>query len=131
MPIANKVELVYPELSYKIVGVLFAVSNELGFGHRESTVQQAVSQALRNADISFIEQEPAELRIAGEVVKRYRLDFLIEHKLILELKSKERFDRQDVAQVYDYLKGHKLRLGILANFGRRGVKFKRILCKID
>lgn len=131
MLITNNQDLIYPELSYQIVGVLFSVSNQLGFGHRENTVEQAVRQGLIDTNIPFTEQQKSVLKISGKSIKEYKIDFVIDNKIVLELKSKDRFDRQDIAQVYDYLNSHKLRLGILANFGRRGVKFKRIINKIN
>ena len=62
------------------------------------------------------------LNYKNERVGNYFLDFLIENKIILEIKKDERFSRRHIEQVYSYLK-----LGIIANFTKSGLKFKRIL----
>lgn len=121
--------LIYPELSYKIVGILFQTDNQIGYGHRENLYQAAISKLLKDNKIKFTEQLKSEIKIGGESIKKYFLDFLIDNKIILEIKAGDRFNRLNVAQVYDYLKANNLRLGIIANFTRQGIKFKRIVYK--
>lgn len=55
------------------------------------------------------------------------MDFVVENKIVLELKRGENFPKKHIEQVYAYLKATKLKLGIIANFSKSGVKFKRIL----
>ena len=57
----------------------------------------------------------------------YFLDFLIEDKIILEIKKREYFSKQDINQLFEYLQTTGLKLGIIAHFTRIGVKFKRIV----
>jgi len=123
------VELIYPELSYKIVGILFQADNQIGYGHRESLYQAAISKLLKDNKINFKEQLKSNIKISGKPVKSYFIDFLIDGKIVLEIKAGDRFNRENIAQVYDYLKANDLRLGIIANFTKRGVKFKRIVYK--
>ena len=120
-------DLIYPELSYKLVGVLFDVYNELGGGYREKYYQKAVILSLQKNKISFKEQPYTPLKYNGINIGSNYLDFLIEGKIVLEIKAGEKFVRKNIDQVYSYLKTNNLRLGILANFTKTGLRFKRIL----
>ncbi len=124
----NKIiELIYPELSYRLVGVLFKVFNTLGPGCLEKHYQRAVAIALTTEDLTFKEQVYAPMEFGGEKVGCYYLDFLIENKIVLEIKRGERFTRPNIDQIYNYIRRFDLKLGILANFTKEGILFKRIL----
>ena len=123
-------EIIYPELSYQIVGILFEVYNELGSGLREKTYQQAIKYLLINNKIKYSELLPVNLIFKDKIIGKYFIDFLIDDKIVLEIKANQRFTKIDVSQVYDYLKIAKKKLGILATFSIYGVKFKRIIYKI-
>lgn len=125
--ITNRKDLIYPELSYTIIGVLFEVYNKLGPGHKERYYQRAIAVAFKSAKLSFQEQVYSSLIFDDNNVGKYYFDFLIENKVVLEIKSGEKFLKQNIAQVYSYLKTKKLKLGILANFTKEGLKFRRIL----
>ncbi len=120
-------ELVYPELSYKLVGILFKVYKKLGGGYQEKIYQAAVKRELIKNSIGFIEQVNVDLLYDGNKLYKYRLDFIIEHKIVLELKVTPKFTPRDIVQVLSYLKQSGLKLGILASFSRQDIFFKRIL----
>ena len=120
-------DLIYPELSYKIIGTLFEVYNELGGGYQEKYYQRAIGKELENRCIRFTEQLPIELSYKGESLGRYFLDFLIEEKIILEIKSASKLYPRDIKQVLGYLKEKDLELGILACFNKDKLSYKRIL----
>jgi GxxExxY protein len=120
-------DLIYPVLSYSIVGILFEVYNNLGPGHKEKYYQKAVAVAFRAAKTSFKEQVYSPVIFKDKDVGSYFLDFLIESKIVLEIKSGEKFLKQNISQIYSYLKIKNLKLGILANFTKEGLKFKRIV----
>jgi len=122
-----KPDLLYPELSYQIVGILFDIFLNLGYGYREIQYQKAVEIALNNADISYKKELPIKLLYKNQFLTTNYLDFLIENKIILELKQGNLFSRKDIEQVYNYLKASNLKLGILARFTKSGVKYKRII----
>lgn len=121
------VELVYPELSYKIVGVLFSVFKQLGGGLQEKIYQRALRSAFQRQGLSFAEQVRFDIEINGESIGRYYFDFVIEEKIVLEIKSRKILHYTDFRQVYGYLKKSGLKLGLLAKFGNNGVEVKRIL----
>ena len=128
MPALARKDLLYPELSYRIMGVLFAVFNELGPGHKEKYYEHAVAEGFTNRGILFERQLYAPLFFEGKVVGKYFFDFLIDGKVILELKKGNMYSsHKHINQVLSYLKAHTLALGIIAQFADDGVKYKRIV----
>jgi len=114
-------------LSYKIIGILFDVYNELGHGYQERIYQRAIAEAFRRAGLKYEEQVPCKLSYGGTNIGRYFLDFLVDNKIVLEIKQGDRYSRTNFVQVTGYLKATGLPLGILANFTSNGVVFKRVL----
>ena len=125
--VVRRKDLVYPELSYEIVGCAFEVFDELGPGHSEKSYQRAMAIALRAKNLQFSEQVYYKLKFRGEIVGRGYLDFLVDGKIILELKKDVNFSKTHMEQVLNYIKLSKLKLAILLNFTKEGVKFKRIV----
>lgn len=122
----TKDNLIYPGLSYKIVGALFEVHNELGGGLQEKHYQKALAKVLRDKNIGFKEQIEIPIRFRGEKLSNYFLDFLIEEKIIVELKTK-RFLKEYYSQLNSYLKKTDKKLGIVAIFGKDELRYKRIV----
>ncbi len=83
----DTLNLIYPELSYKVVGVLFETYNTLGYGHRESVHQKALAALFQKNEINFSMQYQVDLIVNNIKITRGRVDFLIEDKILLELKS--------------------------------------------
>ncbi|MDZ4205595.1 MAG: GxxExxY protein [Bacteroidales bacterium] len=120
-------DLVYPDLSYLLVGYAFEVFDELGPGHSEKTYQKSYAIMLRNNNHQFEEQSYYPVRFKNEIVSKGFLDFKVDEKIIIELKKDERFSKTHIEQVLDYLKRSGLKLALLINFTKQGVKFKRIV----
>ncbi|MEK7508948.1 MAG: GxxExxY protein [Patescibacteria group bacterium] len=123
----SKNKVVYPELSYKIVGLLFEVWDEIGWSHKEKYIQKAIALAFNNHGIRFKKEVKTDLKYHGDKIGVYFLDFLVEDKIVLEIKKREFFSQQDIKQIYSYLKATDLKLGIIVHFTSRGIRFKRIL----
>lgn len=123
----NKRDLVERELSYKVVGVLFDVYNALGGGYQEKYYQRALAKEFEVRKMKFEEQVHVPLIYKNVSLGKYYLDFLIEDKVILEIKAANMFFARDIKQILAYLKAKNIPLGILANFGRNGLKLKRVL----
>jgi len=119
--------LVEKELSYKIIGALFDVYNNLGGGYQEKYYQKAIAKELKTRGFKFQEQVSMPLFYKGDSIGRYFLDFLVEDKVILEVKVSNKFYTRDIKQVLAYLKVGNVSLGILVNFNRNNLQFKRIL----
>ena len=120
-------KIIYPELSYQIIGILFEVYNYLGPGLSEKYYQKAIAVELHRCGLSFKEQVYSPLKFKEENIGHQFLDFLIENKIILEIKKGDRFSKRNIEQVLNYLKTTRLKLGIIANFGSKELKFKRII----
>jgi GxxExxY protein len=120
-------KVIYKELSYKIVGILFEVYNELGYGYREKYYEKAIVQALHDSKINFKCQAPYRINFKNRLLGISYLDFVVENKIVLEIKRGSYFSKQNLAQVLEYLKITKLKQAILANFTANGVKFIRLL----
>jgi len=120
-------KVIYPELSYKIIGILFEIWKEIGYSHKEKYIQKAIVSAFSKNNISFKKEVKTDLKFKDDKIGLYFLDFLIENKIVLEIKKRDYFSKNDIEQVYSYLKTKKLKLGIIAHFTKNGVKFKRIL----
>ena len=91
----NKDKLLYKDLSYQTVGILYDVYNELGPGYKEIIYQKALARAFTDAKIKYSEQEHCEIFFREENIGCHYLDFLIENKIILEIKRKARFSKND------------------------------------
>ncbi|MFA5318367.1 MAG: GxxExxY protein [Patescibacteria group bacterium] len=120
-------KVVYKELSYLIIGVLFEVYNELGYGYKEKHIERAVAVEFYKRGIIFFTQVPYKVKYKKEIVGTYYLDFLVDNKIVLELKQGRYFSKQNIFQVKEYLKITGKKLAILANFMPTGVKFIRVL----
>ncbi|MBU0531520.1 GxxExxY protein [Patescibacteria group bacterium] len=120
-------KLIHEEISYETIGALFDVHNELGPGHKEQYYQKALLKALRNRGLHVKEQVRKELKYIGDQIGIYVADFIINEKLILEIKKKPRFSRHDYKQAQAYLQVFDLQLAILAAFGHTEVLYQRVL----
>ena len=123
----KRTDLVYPELSFIIVGCAYEVFNELGPGHTEKIYQRAMAAVFEGKKIIFKEQEYYPLKFKDKVIGRGFLDFAVDNKIIVELIKDETFTKTHIDQVVNYLKLSNYKLAILINFTPQGVKFKRLV----
>lgn len=120
-------DIVYPELSYKLIGISFKVYNSLGFECREIYVQRAYAQEILNEGLYFIREKEIALTYDGRVIGKYKLDFIVENKIIVELKVVPIIKNIHIRQVLEYLNATKLKLAILIYFTPKGVMYKRVV----
>lgn len=118
-------DLIYKELTYKLRGAIFKVYNVLGFGHKESVYQRALSVEFGSQSILYKEEPRLAVVYEGIKVGTYTPDFLIDDKIILEIKSTEFMPAQAEKQLIYYLKGTSYKLGFLVNFGSSKLEIKR------
>lgn len=123
----EKQDLIYPELSYKLVGIAYTVFNELGHGHLEKIYQKAYAKELKEEGIIFKEQVSYKVIYKGEVIGNNYLDFLINDTVIIELKRSDFYTKKYMDQVSNYLKVSGLKLALLINFTSSGVRCKRVV----
>lgn len=121
------IELIEKDLSYKIVGILFSVYNSLGSGYQEKYYQRAIAEELKIKGVKFKEQVYIPLYYKNKSIGKYFIDFIVEDKIVVEIKTNNKFYPRDIKQVLAYLKTSDIKLGILANFSRQKLYLKRIL----
>lgn len=120
-------DLLYPNETYRIMGVLFDVWNQIGWGHRERVYQNACAVAFKKALIPFKKEVHIPVFYRGEKISHSLSDFLLFDCIILEIKVRSFFRLGDIRQCYRYLKESNMKLAIIAHFTKDGVKFKRIV----
>ena len=114
----NENEILYKELSYKIVGLAMRVHSKLGYGFLEKVYENALMVLFRREGIEAKQQAPIIVYFEEEVVGNYYADILVEDKVILEIKSVENIIDAHIAQTLNYLKATDLRLAIILNFSK-------------
>ena len=120
-------EVVYPELRYQIVGCAYEVYNSLGKGFPEKYYQKALAIELKSKGIKVREQVYFPLEFKEELIGKSYFDFLIDEKIIVEIKQGNHFSKGHFEQITRYLKVSNLKLGLLVNFSSSGVQVKRVL----
>jgi GxxExxY protein len=119
--------VVYPELSYRIMQAVFEVHNQLGPGFTDDIYEAALVIEFEAQHIPFKRQSPIQVHYKGHELGIYRLDLVIDDKIILELKAVSTLMDVHRQQLLSYLKATNLRLGILINFGTKKVESTRIV----
>lgn len=119
--------IIHKELSYKIMGVLFSVHNQLGNRYQEKYYQRAIEEGLKESDIRYKKELSVDLKFNNKNIGKYFLDFLIEDLIVLEVKAIPRFLPRDFRQIMGYLVANNLELGIIVNFRTEVLTYKRIL----
>jgi GxxExxY protein len=120
-------DLIYSDLSFKIVGILFKVHNQLGRYCNEKQYSDLIEKCLNDSKIKFEREKVLPESFTGEKPSRNKVDFLIENKIVLEIKSKRVVIKEDYYQVRRYLEALNLKLGIIANFRNLYLRPKRVL----
>jgi len=123
-----KMNLIYPEESYKIIGAAMEVHRELGFGFLEAVYHEALRIELEKKDIPFKYEAKLNLSYKGiPLEKTYTADFVCYDKIIIEVKALTELNSIHEAQVINYLKATNYKLGLLINFGEESLEYKRLI----
>ena len=118
-------DFLYEDLSYQIRGCVFSVYNTLGFGHKENVYQKAFAFELQKNSIPFEREKSLAITYEGKPVGTYRPDFVIDGKILIELKAVPFMPKDHEVQLTYYLKGTDYKLGFLINFGAKRVDIRR------
>ena len=122
-------DLLYSDITEKIIGASFEVHKFLGNGFQEVIYQRALAWEFTQAKLSFdreIEQDIFYKELQEPIGTR-RADFVVERKVLVELKAIILLEDVHLAQGLNYLKAYKLEVGLLINFGSKSLTFKRIV----
>ena len=118
-------KLLYEDLTYEIIGAAQEVYRELGPGYLESVYEDALCYELDLRNIAYHRQTDLDVKYKDVIFeKRFRADLLVEDKVLVENKAIKVITSQDEAQLINYLKTTRLKIGLLFNFGAK--KFEMI-----
>lgn len=123
----RKQDLLYPGLSFKIVGISYDVYNTLGAGHYEKTYHKGMALGLVRNKLEYFHEYRVDLDVYGKKAGQCFADFLVDNKAIVEIKKGLKLKKEDVEQTLKYLESTKLKLGILALCAPKEVKIVRVI----
>ncbi len=124
----NIVDLLYKDEAYKIVGAAIEVHKVLGRGFLEAVYHEALEIEFGIREIPFESRKQLHLFYKENPLQHtYQVDFLIFDKIVVEIKALDILLSQHKAQVINYLRATKLRLGLLINFGEKSLNWERII----
>ncbi len=92
-PALKRDDLIYPELSYKLIGMAFKVFNDTGYGMSEKFYQKIFAKELEHESLNFGKERLVKLNYQNEEVGHYFLDFIVDDKVVVELKVRPRYRR--------------------------------------
>jgi len=121
-------ELIYKEEAFKIIGLCMEVHRELGHGFLEIVYKDALEVLFRQNYIPYEREKEYDVVFKNVVLPhKFHADFVIYDKIILEVKAAASLVNDNIAQTLNYLKVSGNKLGILANFGRIRLEYKRLV----
>ena len=126
---ANNANIIYPDLSYKIMRAIFEVHKKLGPGFLESVYEKALIEELSGRGMQVETEKVIDLTYKGKKIGIHRLDLIVDDKVVIELKTVERFSIHHKAQLTSYLKASGYKLGILVNFSKSKAEYRRVLVR--
>jgi len=126
-------ELKYQDLTGKIIGCGFEVHKFLGNGFQERIYQRALAYELSKAGLNFAREISMDIfyKDLEDPIGRRRADFIVENKVIIELKAVKLLEDNHLAQILNYLKAYRLEVGLLINFGSKSMEFRRLILSKD
>jgi GxxExxY protein len=120
-------KLLHRETTEAIIGAAFAVHRELGYGFLEKVYQRALQVELLKSGYSVALETPISVHHRGVIVGEYFADLLVDDKVIVETKVEPTYNPLSEAQLINELKATGFRVGLLLNFGRKEVQFRRLV----
>ncbi len=120
-------DLYYSELTREIIGAAMEVHSTFGFGFLESVYEESLAIELDIRKISYVRQRNIDIFYKGRKAKQFICDMLVENKVLVELKAMKQLTKIEEAQLLNYLKATKIKVGLLVNFGAGSLQYKRLV----
>jgi GxxExxY protein len=122
-------QLKYADITERVIGSAFEVHKFLGNGFQEVIYQRALAYEMRQVGLSFVREISQDIfyKDLPEPIGTRRADFVVEEKVLVELKAVVLLENVHWAQVLNYLKAYRLEVGLLINFGSKSLTFKRLV----
>jgi GxxExxY protein len=119
------------EITQKIIGCAFEVSNTLGIEFVEKVYENALAHLIRKDGLKVIQQYPIKVAFDGILVGEFIADLLIEDRVLVELKAVSMLVNDHTAQALNYLRASGLEVCLLINFGKPKIEIKRLLPHVN
>ena len=120
-------DILYPDISYKIIGAAMEVHRSLRNGFLEKVYENALMVMFKEIPLIAAQQTPIKVVFRNVIIGNYIADILIENKIILELKIVDKITNIHRAQVLNYLKATGLKLAIIINFKNQSLEYERLV----
>lgn len=117
----------YADITEKIIGCAMKVHNKLRNGFQEVIYQRALAIEMRKAGLNFQREFEMDIYYDDEVIGKRRVDFLVEDKIMVEIKALSELDNTQPAQAINYLEAYNVEVGLLINFGAKSLQFRRFI----
>lgn len=123
----EKIGFKYADITEKVIGAAFAVHSSLGNGFPELIYQKALALEFNSMELPYKRELEVPIFYKNVEIGKRRVDFLVEGKVLVELKAVSGIDDGHYSQILNYLTAYKLEVGLLINFGEKSLKFKRFV----
>ncbi len=122
-------DLLHKEITEKVIGAAFDVHSFLGNGFQEVIYQRALAYEINHRNLEFVREIEQDIfyKDLPEPIGTRRADFVVEGKVLVELKAIKELEDVHLAQALNYLKAYRLEVGLLINFGSKSLTFKRLV----
>jgi GxxExxY protein len=120
-------EFKYEKITEDIIGSAFEVHKILGYGFLEKVYQRALQVELINRELSVELEFPLKVKYKGSIVGEYQADLIVNQKVLVELKVAKEYNPNDEPRLLNALKATGIKVGVLINFGKEKVQFKRFV----
>lgn len=114
------------DITYKIIGAAMKIHNTLGNGFQEVIYQRCLAIELERADLEFAREQEHTIYYEGIEVGTRRADFVVEGKVLVELKALVNFEDVHLAQAKNYVVAYDFEVGLLINFGATSLQYKKV-----
>ncbi len=120
-------EYKYSDITKTIIGSAMKVHSFLGNGFQEVIYQRCLAIEFAKADLEFMREVEIPIYYHDEAVGTRRADFLVDGKVLVEIKAITKLEEVHWAQILNYLRAYKIEVGLLINFGEKSLQFKRFV----
>jgi len=119
---------IHNPITYNIIGAAMEVHKTLGKGFLEAVYKDCLSIEFEKRELAFEKEKKFDIHYKGIKISHfYYADFIIENKVVLEIKSQPLLIEESMKQIINYLAVSKCKVGLLINFGESSLKYKRVI----
>ena len=122
-------QIIYKSEVYQIVGICMEVYNTLGYGFAEVVYKDAMEIEFVDKNMQYAREQLHTIKYKGKILQhKFFADYTLLEKIILEIKAcKDGITDDAIAQTLNYLRASGIRLGLIINFGKKGLEYKRLV----